>query len=135
MQCKVGTFVSAGVDYNIPIGFVPDYLVIYNEDAVTPAIAKIEWFGTDQGVLNEVQTKIIDEDGAGTQVSIVFIDDDTSGHINAIVSDSDPEISSGNQIVTGEIGITLDAAFHADGDVIRYMAIRADHTEDHGDVT
>jgi hypothetical protein len=134
MQCKVGTFISAGLDYDIPIGFVPDYLLIINENAVSPEVGRIEWFGTDQGVLNELQTLVIDEDGAGTQESQLAITDDASGHINAIVEISTPVITASNQSVEGQIGITLDAAFHSDSDVIRYVAMRSDHTEDHGDV-
>ena len=135
MQCKVGTFISGGADYNIPIGFVPDYLMVINENAAAAEIVRIEWFGTEMGVLNEIQTKHIDEDGTGTHVSHVAITDDASGHVLALIETSTPAIASSNLSQSGFIGVTLDATtFHADGDVIRYLALRGDHTEDHGDI-
>ena len=128
-QVQCGHFQGSGADVDLPLGFKPDYLVLINQNAAGGEVAKIEWFGEEQGVIKEFHWTVTD---GSNETNFAYV---TAGDINAVTETSTPTIVSANQQVTGGWGITIDSTFMGtDDDEVWYMAMRADKVVDHGDI-
>ncbi len=130
-QIVTGHFEADGADVKIPIGFKPDYMRIINQAAAVGEVAIIEWFGEEQGIVKEFQTKILADDGTTSNLNHNY---SAAGEVEALVETTTPSVAAGLLTWVGELGIQLDATFMDDGDEIWYVAMRADKVTDHGDI-
>ncbi len=125
-QIKVGkitaTSAEASGGKNVNVGFIPEYLKVWNEDAADGEVAILERFGGQADDASLAYYKMTN--GTGTDNTLV--DDTTNGltdySAGSIAEASDEVSDSGFQ------GFTIPAAFIGDGDVIHYLAIGAEDT-------
>ena len=128
MQCAMGHFISGGGSKTIDVGFVPDYLRIWNLGSGANEVVIHEYF-SELGDGKSVATKQLADNGSTSGKTVEYL---SSGA--PISAHNANAISTVNPItVSGGKGFTIDTAWLDDSDVIYYMAIQADRNIDHGD--
>ncbi len=126
---KTGKFIATGSDVVLDLGFIPDYLKLFNANAATGEVAVIEWFN-QLGAEKEFQTVIIVDNGTTADKNFVY--DAATAAIEATVEESSVQ-SSEPVKPQGARGVQIDASWMDDSDVIYYLAIAADRDQDLGD--
>jgi hypothetical protein len=126
---KTGKFEATGDDVILDLGFIPDYLKLFNADAATGEVAVIEWFN-QLDAEKEFQTVIIEDDGTSGKANFVY--DSSTAEVKATVEESSVQTSDPVKTL-GKRGVKIDASWMEDSDVIYYLAIAADRDEDLGD--
>jgi hypothetical protein len=126
---KTGKFEATGDDVILDLGFIPDYLKLFNADAATGEVAVIEWFN-QLDAEKEFQTVIIADDGTSGKTSFVY--NNSSAEVEAIVEQSSIKTVDPVQ-PQGARGVQIDASWMDDGDMIYYLAIASDRDQDLGD--
>ena len=126
---KTGKFVATGSDVILDLGFVPDYLKLFNANAATGEVMAIEWFN-QAGAGKEFHTTVIADNGTTGNASFGYVS--SGGEVEATVESTTVQTSDPVQ-VTGKRGVQIDASWMDDGDVIYYIAIKADRDQDLGD--
>lgn len=107
-QTKVGTVEGTGSAINVPIGFVPDYVEVFNYDDAGEKYPLVKWW---KGMA----------DGSGLKINAnsVAIAKITSGGISAY----DGSDTAGSEAAPG-FTIGTDADLNASGETLFYTAHR-----------
>lgn len=126
---KTGKFVATGDDVILDLGFIPDYLKLFNANAAAGEVAVIEWFN-QLGKTKEFQTVIIADDGSTGNKNFVY--NEASAEIEDTIEESSVQTSEPVKPL-GKRGVQIDASWMDDSDEIYYLAIAADRDEDLGD--
>lgn len=131
-----GHLESDGNAINLPLGFVPDCFIVFNQEAVATEVFAVVWFGSEMGNNKEIQFKALADNGTSGGLTLDYVS--SGGFISAYTAktidsgtsndDSDPTRA------TGAAGVTIHANFSDDGDELWYIAISADKVTDHGDI-
>ena len=109
---KSGTFTSAsGGAESIDLGFAPDKVVLFNQNATTNEVIRVDWYGSEMGDGKEFKTFI--SLGASYAAS--------GGNIISATTSS-PSVSDGKLSFSGKEGFTIDADFLDSGDVCWWEA-------------
>ena len=127
---KTGKFVATGSDVNLDLGFIPDYLKLMNQNAAAREIAVIEWF-YQLGATKEFQFRKILDNADNTEAN--FIVNTSTAEVKATFATVSVTASPDPVKVEGERGVTIDASWMDDSDVIYYIAIKSDRDQDLGD--
>lgn len=121
---KVGTFTSAsGGEESVNVGFKPDKVELYNQNATTGEVVRIDWFGALMGSSNELRTNVIADNGTTSDVNQEYIT--VVGNVN-IQTGSIPSITDGLLSFEGEEGFTVKAGFVEAGDICWWAAYSSD---------
>jgi len=128
-QIKTGKFTATGSDVILNLGFVPDYLKLFNANAASGEVMAIEWFN-QSGEGKEFHTTRIADSGSTGNTNFSYVS--SGGEVEATVEEATVQTSDPVQ-VTGKRGVQIDASWMDDGDVIYYLAIQADRDQDLGD--
>ena len=126
---KTGKFEATGSDVVLDLGFIPDYLKLFNANAATGEVAVIEWFN-QLGAEKEFQTVIIVDNGTTADKNFVY--NEATAEIEATVEQSSVKTVDPVQ-PQGARGVQIDASWMDDGDMIYYLAIASDRDQDLGD--
>jgi hypothetical protein len=126
---KAGHFQSDGNAYDLDLGFVPDYIILWNLAAVAGEIMVQEWFA-DLGDAHAIVHRMLVDNGSTASKTIEYI---TSG--GAIAKLDTETISSSNPVKkTMKKGVTIATGWLDDNDEIYYLALGNAEFIDIGDV-
>ena len=135
-QIVVGHLESDGAAINLPLGFVPDFLLIFNAMAAATEVFAVVWFGSEMGDSKEIQLKALEDKGTTGGLTIDYVESgayisayDTTAVDKGTSNDDDDPVR-----VAGFQGVTIHADFSDDSDELWYLAINADKVKDHGDI-
>ncbi len=129
-QILTGHFEADGGAHNLILGFVPNYLCLYNTGAVAGEVFKVEWW-KEMGDADAIVHTVLADNGSTGNLSIDF--DGSTGPVSSYNTNS---VNTTNPVeVLGGEGVTIAATWMDDGDEIYYFAVCADREVDHGDIT
>ena len=126
---KSGHFQSDGNAYDLILGFVPEYIMLWNLNAAAGEIMIQEWF-SDLGDAKAIVHRMLVDNGTTATKTIEYI---TSG--GAIAKLDTTTISTSNPVnKTAKKGITIATGWLDDDDEVYYLAIGNVQFTDIGDV-
>ena len=120
MKYQTGTFTSAaGAAETVGVGFAPDKVILFNQNAATGEVIKVEWFGALMGDAKEFHATIIVDSGSTADASQAYI---SSGGNVITKTGSTPSISGDTLSFSGEEGFTVATGFLDTADVCWWEA-------------
>ena len=129
-QIRIGHFEADGAAVNLPLGFIPQYIMLINQAAADGEPIMIQCFGTEMGDAKEIWHLRHANDGGSDRDTPVY--KSSGGYIQdydtTSVQTSDPVKPTGGK------GVTISASWMDDGDEIWYVAIEGDRYTDHDDI-
>lgn len=137
-QIVVGHLESDGAAINLPLGFVPDVLFLFNANAAAAEVFLSVWFGGEMDDAAEIQFKALADNGNTGGLTIDYVSSGgyisdwtyTTSYIDKGTSNDDDDPVR----ITAQKGVTISADFSDDSDELWYIAIGADKVKDHGDI-
>ena len=114
-QIVVGHLESDGEAINLPLGFVPDVLFLFNANAAAPEVFLSVWFGGEMGDAAEIQFKALEDKGSTGGLTIDYVS--SGGYISAwtyTTSYIDKGTSNDDDDpvrITAQKGVTIGADF------------------------
>lgn len=137
-QIVVGHLESDGEAINLPLGFVPDVLFLFNAMATAGEVFLSVWFGGEMVDAAEIQAKSLADNGITAGLTWDYVS--SGGYISDYTyataaldkgtsNDDDDPVR-----ITAQKGVTIAATFSEDSDELWYIAIGADKVKDHGDI-
>ena len=135
-QIVVGHLESDGAAINLPLGFVPDVLFLFNANAAAGEVFLSVWFGGEMVDAAEIQAKSLADNGTTAGLTWDYVS--SGGYISAYDTTAVDKGTSNDDDdpvrVAGFQGVTIHADFSDDSDELWYIAIGADKVKDHGDI-
>ncbi|MFX0200991.1 MAG: hypothetical protein ACFFCW_33140 [Candidatus Hodarchaeota archaeon] len=126
---KVGHFEADGDAYDLILGFVPDYIRLYNAGAAAGEVIVHEWFKDDASGKGFVTRRLTDNGTTATDTMEYL----ASGH--AISKKETVTVQTTDPIkILGKVGVTIAAAWMDDSEEIYYFAVKCSEFNDIGDV-
>lgn len=137
-QIVVGHLESDGAAINLPLGFVPDVVFLFNAMATAGEVFLSVWFGGEMVDAAEIQAKSLADNGSTAGLTWDYVS--SGGYISDYTyattaldkgtsNDDDDPVRN-----TAQKGITISADFSDKSDELWYIAIGADKVKDHGDI-
>jgi hypothetical protein len=132
---KVSHFQSDGGAYNLELGFVPDYIMLWNLAAVAGEIAIQEWFA-DLGDAYAIVHRMLADNGSTGYDTVEYI---TSGGAISKLDSTTIDAGTANDDTdpvrkTAARGVTIATGWLDDDDEVYFLAIGNAKFEDIGDV-
>lgn len=132
---KVGHFQSDGGAYNLELGFVPDYIKIWNLAAAAGEIAIQEWFSDLGDAFAIVHRMLVDNGSTGTDTVEYITSGGAISKLDTTTIDAGTENDDTDPVrKTASKGVTIATGWSDDDDEVYYLAIGNANFEDIGDV-
>ncbi len=137
-QIVVGHLESDGAAINLPLGFVPNVVFLFNANAAANEVFLSIWFGGEMADAAEIQAKALADNGTTAGLTWDYVSSGgyiqdwtyTTSYIDKGTSNDDDDPVR----ITAQKGIIISADFSDDSDELWYIAIGADKVKDHGDI-
>ncbi len=129
------TFQADGNPCNVELGFIPDYVQVYNLNAGVGEPFKLEWFSL-LGDGKEIRHNRVTDNGSSGMASMEY--KSTGGYISAYqgvgYDPGTPDDDDDPVRAEGFVGVSIAAGFMDDDDTIVLHASRSLRAENLGDI-
>jgi len=116
------TVTSGSVAEDVAVGFAPDKVVLWSQNATTGEKIRVDWFGSDMGDSKQFHTVIVADDGTTSDTSAAYV---ASGGVVITKTGSTPSISNDSLTFSGEEGFTIAVGFIDTSDVLWWEAYKS----------